>query len=150
MNFRFLAMNDGSNQCAGEIPKVGDIIMSRGWSFEVIDADPKRILQVKVARLSGFLDGSGDDEDDNPILGFLKKGLGKKSSDNDQENNDVDYIPDVEFSTTESTDSTEEADDDNKTVISEENGIRIERMIEESGRKKSYVRQLMAEMNQDE
>jgi len=43
--------------CAGEIPKIGDFIMSRGWSFEVIDADPKRILNVKVERLVGFFDG---------------------------------------------------------------------------------------------
>lgn len=137
--------------CAGEIPKVGDIIMSRGWSFEVIDADPKRILQVKVARLVGFLDGSGDEEEDNPILGFLRKGLGKKTAENDPESSDIDYIPDVEFSTIEPS-VVQAVDDDNndKTDLVEENGVRIDRMVEESGRKKSYVRQLIAEMNQEE
>jgi hypothetical protein len=81
---------------------VGDVIMSRGWSFEVIDADPKRILQVKVARMIGFLEGEGDEAEDNPILGFLRKGLGKKS-DEDAESIDVDFIPDdVGFSALES------------------------------------------------
>jgi len=143
--------------CAGEIPKVGDIIMSRGWSFEVIDADPKRILQVKVARLVGFLDGNGDEEEDNPILGFLRKGLGKKATENDTESSDVDFIiPDAEFSTMGPTtitpdEANNDDDDDDKTdVTEEEHGIRIDRMVEESGRKKSYVRQLIAEMNQDE
>ncbi len=25
--------------CAGEIPRVGDFVMSRGWNFEVVEAD---------------------------------------------------------------------------------------------------------------
>jgi len=39
--------------CAGEIPKTNDLIMSRGWCFEISSADNKKILTVKVERLEG-------------------------------------------------------------------------------------------------
>jgi len=42
--------------CAGEIPKVDDFILSRGWSFEVKEADLRRILMVKVEKLIENLD----------------------------------------------------------------------------------------------
>ncbi|KAL3918127.1 MAG: hypothetical protein SGILL_004387 [Bacillariaceae sp.] len=64
--------------CAGEIPHVGDFVMSRGWCFEILTADDKKILQVKVERLLGsFEDESEEDDfDDNPLRAFLKKNLG--------------------------------------------------------------------------
>jgi len=72
--------------CSGEIPQVGDFVMSRGWCFEIMNADDKKILQVKVDRLVGaFEEGSREDneDDDNPIRGFLKRNLGT----DDEENN---------------------------------------------------------------
>ena len=75
--------------CAGEIPQVGDFVMSRGWCFEIMNADDKKILQVKVDRLVGaFEEGSNEatEDDDNPIRGFLKRNLGN----DDEENNDND------------------------------------------------------------
>jgi len=66
--------------CAGEIPKVGDFILSRGWSFEIVDADPKKILTIKVERLVGCFDDEEEDHKsknttkDKAVLGFLKKG----------------------------------------------------------------------------
>jgi Transporter associated domain len=48
--------------CAGEIPVVGDFVMSRGWCFEIIAADDKKVLQVKAERLLG---GPRQDEDSN-------------------------------------------------------------------------------------
>jgi len=57
--------------CAGEIPKVGDFILSRGWSFEIVDADPKKILTIRVERLVGCFDN--EEEEDKAVLGFLKK-----------------------------------------------------------------------------
>ena len=52
--------------CAGEIPMEGDFVMSRGWNFEVIEVDSKRIFQVRVERLLGFFEGEeGEDQDDN-------------------------------------------------------------------------------------
>lgn len=61
--------------CAGEIPNVGDFIVSRSWMFEIIDADPKRILNVKVERLVGTFDDKADgnnDDRDNAVLGYLE------------------------------------------------------------------------------
>jgi hypothetical protein len=44
--------------CAGEIPKVGDFVMCRGWCFEVTGADEKRITTLAVEHLVGV-----DDDD---------------------------------------------------------------------------------------
>ena len=60
--------------CAGEIPAVGDFVMCRGWSFEVVNADDKRLLLVRVDRLLGAFDDDEDGgDDDNPLRGFLKR-----------------------------------------------------------------------------
>lgn len=60
--------------CAGEIPREGDFIMSRGWNFEVVEVDAKRIFQVKVERLLGFFEGEdGEDGDENLVRGFFSR-----------------------------------------------------------------------------
>mmetsp|Transcript_17646 Transcript_17646/g.39811 ORF Transcript_17646/g.39811 Transcript_17646/m.39811 type:complete len:477 (+) Transcript_17646:198-1628(+) len=65
--------------CAGEIPLVGDFVMSRGWNFEIAEADEKRVFQVKVERLLGFFEGEDATEDDENVMkGFFKR---KPSSD---------------------------------------------------------------------
>lgn len=83
--------------CAGEIPQTGDFIMSRGWSFEIMNADNKKILTVKVERLVGAYDeesGEDADDDDNLIRGFLKRNLGNGDKDHDSEvDNDVEEDP---------------------------------------------------------
>ena len=43
-------------------------MVSRGWDFEIIDADPKRI---GVETLIGYYDDN--DKDHNAVLGFLNK-----------------------------------------------------------------------------
>jgi len=53
---------------AGEIPRVGDFVMSRGWNFRVEEADEKRIFQVKVERLLGFFEGEGGENDDETLV----------------------------------------------------------------------------------
>jgi hypothetical protein len=64
--------------CAGEIPKQDDFVMSRGWCFEVMSADDKKILQLHVYRLVGAFDDETDDNDtdNNPLRGFMKRNLG--------------------------------------------------------------------------
>lgn len=65
--------------CAGEIPNVGDFVMSRGWSFEIIHGDDKKILQVKVDRLIGAFDEESELDahvNENSLRGFLKSNLG--------------------------------------------------------------------------
>ena len=60
--------------CGGEIPKVGDLVMSRGWNFEIVDGDEKRIFQVRVERLVGFFEGeTGQEGDENLVRGFFNK-----------------------------------------------------------------------------
>lgn len=60
--------------CAGEIPRTGDFVCARGWCFEVLNAEDKRILQVRVERLVGsFSDDSAEELDNNPMRGFLKR-----------------------------------------------------------------------------
>jgi putative hemolysin len=70
--------------CAGEIPKVGDFIVSRGWTFEIIDAEPKRIISVKVERLVGSLADEMDEENkndrDDAVHGYFKKKDGIKNT----------------------------------------------------------------------
>jgi CBS domain containing-hemolysin-like protein len=66
--------------CAGEIPNAGDFVMSQGWCFHILNADDKKILQVKVDRLVGAFEEAVED-DDNPIRGFLKRNLGNEDED---------------------------------------------------------------------
>lgn len=48
--------------------------MSRGWNFEVVDGDEKRVFQVRVERLLGFFEGEdGDEGDENLVRGFFSK-----------------------------------------------------------------------------
>lgn len=67
--------------CAGEIPRVGDFVMSRGWNFEVVEGDEKRIFKLRVERLLGFFDGETSEEsDENLVRGFFNK-INKPSDD---------------------------------------------------------------------
>eukprot|EP00546_Thalassionema_frauenfeldii_P007563 CAMPEP_0178918618 /NCGR_PEP_ID=MMETSP0786-20121207/13926_1 /TAXON_ID=186022 /ORGANISM="Thalassionema frauenfeldii, Strain CCMP 1798" /LENGTH=619 /DNA_ID=CAMNT_0020592347 /DNA_START=417 /DNA_END=2276 /DNA_ORIENTATION=- len=60
--------------CAGEIPRTGDFVCARGWCFEVLNAEDKRVLQVRVERLVGsFADDSAEELDNHPMRGFLKR-----------------------------------------------------------------------------
>jgi Transporter associated domain/CBS domain len=81
--------------CAGEIPRVGDFVMSRGWCFEIMNADDKKILQVKVERLLGSFEDEAIDEefDENFLRGFLKRNVGKDHDEHVSES-DVDNLLD--------------------------------------------------------
>jgi CBS domain containing-hemolysin-like protein len=88
--------------CAGEIPREGDFVMSRGWCFEVINADEKKILLVKVERLTGSLDAESVQENDSPLKDLLKrkvkwennksKNSNSNNNDDDSENTDMDDL----------------------------------------------------------
>lgn len=135
--------------CAGEIPKIGDFIVSRGWTFEITDADPKRILSVKVERLVGFYDASDNDEDkDRAVLGFLNK---KNRFNAEEDAADVDYYEDADFNerAAQDIDNAEMIATDVLTSNSDE-AKSIDNMVEDNGRKMSYVKEMMAEINQGE
>lgn len=69
--------------CAGEIPSIGDFVMSRGWCFEVLNGDDKKLLLVKVERLTGSFDSEEEEEetDNNPLKDMLRLKLNKESDD---------------------------------------------------------------------
>jgi Transporter associated domain len=76
--------------CAGEIPATGDLIMSRGWCFEVEHADDKRILLVRVDRLIGEEKEGEDDEKNNSIMKAIKRlNKNEESSDDDEGEEDM-------------------------------------------------------------
>ena len=66
--------------CAGEIPSTGDLIMSRGWCFEIEHADDKKILLVRVERLIGE-EAVDADTNNNPIRALLRLKNGDNASD---------------------------------------------------------------------
>jgi CBS domain containing-hemolysin-like protein len=82
--------------CAGEIPTVGDFIMSRGWSFEVVTADTKRVLLVKGERLIGAFDDAEEGDSDNPLQHLRKMKSNKDSKqegDSDEEGRAASSLP---------------------------------------------------------
>lgn len=130
--------------CAGEIPTLGDFVMSRGWSFEVTAADEKRITNVKVERMVGALDEDTDEEEDNAVLGFLKR-MGKDdSSDGDDDNqHDGPVNGDAAGVDAHAAQVSMER--------SKEDAEQIEKMIEDGEKKKTYLREMaQREMAQKE
>lgn len=81
--------------CAGEIPNIGDFIMSRGWCFEVCNADDKRILQVRVERLTGALDTEEAEIStaENPFKNLLNLKQGSKSDSSSSDGDGTTEIP---------------------------------------------------------
>ncbi len=132
--------------CAGEIPKIGDFIVTRGWTFEIIDADPKRIRSVKVERLVGYYNEVDmDGEKDNVVLGFLNNKKNKSHHSDEEPGSDDDYFDDV--SNNESPESIAKHVIRNNSDVAE----RIDRLVESSDMKKSFVKEmLMSERNQNQ
>jgi hypothetical protein len=111
--------------CAGEIPHVGDFVMSRGWCFEIMHADDKKILQVKVDRLVGSFDEEDDEDEfnDNPLRGFLKRSLGGEQDGDD--NVDISEAIDDQLKKT--------------RIRNSETAREVERMVASSSEKRIYV-----------
>lgn len=125
--------------CAGEIPSVGDFVMCRGWSFEVLHADDKKILQVKVDRLVGALTDESDDLDDsfdNPLKSFLKRNLGNDENAEGSE------------STGKVSDAAVEDELERARIENAEMAREVERMVESSKAKMELTSQAMAEIDE--
>lgn len=122
--------------CAGEIPNIGDFIMSRGWCFEVCKADDKRILQVRVERLTGAFDTEDDEiaTAENPFRNLLKLSQGNRGS---------------EASSSEAEDTSVSANEIDTAALQEaaahmvednvEDATTIERMVESGERKRGLL-----------
>jgi len=148
--------------CAGEIPKVGDFVLSRGWSFEIVEADPKKILTVKVERLLGCFEDE-DQEDKSKtdaVLGFLKKGDHNNSKDvvdkaaETTANGEDHTVLTMQHSSNgdQATRNSETAETAHDRVVSSnlEEAAHIEKMVDSTIQKKDMVRKTIAEMDRVE
>lgn len=127
--------------CAGEIPRIGDFVMGRGWTFEILNADDKRILMVKVERLvGGFLEGD-DEETEGPLRGFLKR----KQKDEVDANVDADMnaLTEMEYingdSETSISDSDIEVEVRRSREANKEEAEKIERLVQETEKKRALL-----------
>lgn len=133
--------------CAGEIPAQADFIMSRGWTFEIISADEKKIQLVKVERLVGNGEKENDDDENNPLRSLLKlrNKKNKEDSENEEESqseqlvsqHDLEEVETNSGSSNEiSTSQQDEKDwlDESKTR-NQQDAAQVERMVEGGERK---------------
>lgn len=134
--------------CAGEIPNTGDFVMSRGWCFEVLNADDKKILMVRAERLIGIEDEPPEDSD-NPLRNFLfLKMNSRQLDDSDDDSFNDDFIE----AETESTghmagsgDADEERETEDERVTAE--AKEVERMVEAGERKRELLEAIREEYN---
>ena len=120
--------------CAGEIPRPGDFIMTRGWCFEVIHADDKRILHVRVEHLVGTFTESDEsnNDDENPIRKMLRLNQNNKQTEFEEEleESDVATIHDDVVVISDGVD--EGVDDDKKLHSLEDEELHLELSSENS------------------
>lgn len=125
--------------CAGEIPHVGDFVMHKKWCFEILYADDKKILQVKVDRLVGAFDETEEEEDgsDNPLRSFLKRNLGAEDHDPDEGDGNA-------------SDSEVENELERTRAINHETAKEVERMVDSSRDKMAQVNEALADIQKSE
>lgn len=131
--------------CAGEIPRIGDFVMGRGWSFEILNADDKRILTVKVERLVGaFLDGD-EEEVEGPLRGFLKR---KQKEEVAEEplvgDGDTDGLAEMEFIGGDAaiSDSDIELELSRTREVNMDDAEKIERLVQETEKKRALLSEM--------
>ncbi|GKY92968.1 hypothetical protein MPSEU_000265400 [Mayamaea pseudoterrestris] len=123
--------------CAGEIPRVGDFIMSRGWCFEIMQADEKKILVAKVERLVGALEEPEDEPhqaNENPLKKMMvKRNLNRDTSHETEsnDNEDPEFVFDVEA----------KVDGEIRDLVEsdKQEALDIERLVESSERKRELL-----------
>lgn len=118
--------------CAGEIPRVGDFIMSRGWCFEIMQADEKKILVAKVERLVGSLE-EPEEKHENPLKKIMiKRSMSRRDGDSDKSDDDeANFVYDVEAKVEHDLQAMVEND--------RQEAMEIERLVESSERKRELL-----------
>ena len=152
--------------CAGEIPSIGDFIMSRGWCFEIVNADDKRILQAKVERLTGAFDLEEDDDPnttDNPFKNLLNMKQGNRNKESHQESTTTYDETDAMTSTFNAINHNDDVNSDtlllDDTTMAEsilntlekenvEEAKVVERMVESGERKRELLEAIKNEVSQ--
>lgn len=125
--------------CAGEIPSIGDFIMSRGWCFEIVNADDKRILQAKVERLTGAFDAEEDDPiTENPFKNLLnmKQGNRYNQASSSEVDSSIPPASEIDMAALEA-----KAESELNGVVAEnsEEAKIVERMVESGERKRELL-----------
>eukprot|EP00977_Amphora_coffeiformis_P018619 scaffold6610_cov163-Amphora_coffeaeformis.AAC.13 len=135
--------------CAGEIPNTGDFVMSRGWCFEILNADDKKILMVRAERLIGIEEEAPEDSD-NPLRHFLFLKMNSKQT-NDSDSDDS-FNKDFIEAETESTgqmsssgDTDEEREKEDERIAVE--AREVERLVEAGERKRELLEAIRDEYN---
>lgn len=135
--------------CAGEIPRPGDFIMNRGWCFEVLSADDKKILTARVEQLVGTYDEETE-QNENPLRKMLRMKINNDDDDDAAvrelllEKDEDGAVPELQFLEDEM--NTESAIDENVEMEVEEQmeeliqsnkdeAREVERMVEMGERK---------------
>ena len=132
--------------CAGEIPNVGDFTMSRGWCFEILNADDKRILQVRVERLTGAFDPEEDDASaENPFRNLLNLKAGSTKDGDATSEADGDSS----VSNAETDNAVVEQAAEAVMVENLEEAKTVERMVESGERKRELLEALKNEAKND-
>lgn len=141
--------------CAGEIPNTGDFVMSPGWCFEILNADEKKILMVRVERLIGSEEQAP--ESDNPLRNFLFLKMNSKQSEDSDEAAFHEINEDIMEAETESVSqvaASTEPEGDKDGEVPEENVASeardIERMVEAGERKRELLEAIRDEYNAKE
>lgn len=133
--------------CAGEIPVTGDFIMCRGWFFEILNADDKRVLLVKVERLLGAFQ-EDPDVDESPLRGFLKRKQ-KQSAFEEMESNGDDDIDGAGRMEERNGRAISDDDIDYEVTKSRESNnqdaAHVERIVKSNERKRSLIRDSLDE-----
>ena len=129
--------------CAGEIPRVGDFVMGRGWSFEILNADDKRILTVKVERLVGaFLDGD-EDEVEGPLRGFLKRKQREEVAEEPAVGDmETEILTDFAGEDTAISDSDIELELSRSREVNIDDAEKIERLVQETEKKRALLNEM--------
>jgi hypothetical protein len=134
--------------CAGEIPSMGDFIMTRGWCFEIINADDKRILQARVERLTGAFedDQEGSETDGNENNPF-KNLLNLKQQGNANNSNDDKEVAEPDDFDTQRAAMEEEAELELQGLVAEnlDQARNIQRIVESGERKRELLEAIRLE-----
>jgi CBS domain containing-hemolysin-like protein len=145
--------------CAGEIPRVDDFVMSRGWCFEIMNADDKKVLVVRVERLLGAFDETEDEPTENSLLrAFMKR---KSTEENDVDDLDTEVLMEFKEDSGEELNvrgghvlSDSDVDDklERTKEANEDEALQVDRMVQSGERKRELLENYLQqkERNQEE
>ena len=139
--------------------------MSRGWNFEVVEGDVKRIFQVKVERLLGFFEGESDDEggDESLVRGFFNRMNAANDEGTTSMEINIDKISDMEQQLAEEAAAAAIAVDAADVILDEDErhaeavsrqarvlnaneASRVERLVEQNERQAAVVKEIISEV----